>query len=499
MQKTASGVQKSMGKGIQGGTGFANVGMQIQDVAVQMQMGTSAATIFAQQGSQIASGFGPAGVAIGATVAVVGGLITAGQKSNEMFDEMIKNVGDLKKEADSITKTGSLSEITTQTIKLADASKELQKASDALSTMGGAFAPALGMALGGESPQERMNELALAASDLEFKRGQLAIASLQVSEQEVEVMRLKANGQTEAAEAMERELELKRKIAAINEQPFAEKTKQKLIKDETAKSDLEAQGIKREKFEKDQEKAAQEPQKAADELAQAQQRYADAQLERITDTETGQEKINRLTSEMNQLLDEAAKHSASSVESINAAPEAQRKENEILREKTKLQEEANKNEAANRQAMDDFRARRQKVKANEAEKIAQEQQDQADFMKEFRFNRAVLREKGEREKEQEQGMQSAFDGKRRKIRGYTGGTKSGEMLDGGTFSNFLNADNGKMLGGGTFNEFFHPSNKKGSAVKNASTTNTRVREGGQNKMESLQERSVAALEKLAAY
>ncbi|MCP4488301.1 MAG: hypothetical protein GY820_13420, partial [Gammaproteobacteria bacterium] len=36
-----------------------NLGWQLQDVAVQAQMGTSAFTIFAQQGSQMASSFGP--------------------------------------------------------------------------------------------------------------------------------------------------------------------------------------------------------------------------------------------------------------------------------------------------------------------------------------------------------------------------------------------------------------------------------------------------------
>lgn len=47
-----------------------NVSWQIQDVAVQMQMGTDAAIIFAQQGSQIVSAFGPVGAAIGAALAV---------------------------------------------------------------------------------------------------------------------------------------------------------------------------------------------------------------------------------------------------------------------------------------------------------------------------------------------------------------------------------------------------------------------------------------------
>ena len=38
--------------------GAAQLGMQVQDVAVQLQGGTAAMTVFAQQGSQIASLFG---------------------------------------------------------------------------------------------------------------------------------------------------------------------------------------------------------------------------------------------------------------------------------------------------------------------------------------------------------------------------------------------------------------------------------------------------------
>ena len=54
-----------------------NFGWQIQDVAVQMQMGTDAFIIFSQQGSQIASSFGAAGAAVGAVIAIVGAAMPA--------------------------------------------------------------------------------------------------------------------------------------------------------------------------------------------------------------------------------------------------------------------------------------------------------------------------------------------------------------------------------------------------------------------------------------
>jgi chromosome segregation ATPase len=47
-----------------------NVSYQLQDISVQFQAGTAASVIFAQQGSQIASAFGPVGAVIGAVLAV---------------------------------------------------------------------------------------------------------------------------------------------------------------------------------------------------------------------------------------------------------------------------------------------------------------------------------------------------------------------------------------------------------------------------------------------
>lgn len=70
-----------------------NFGFQIQDIAVQMQMGTSAAIIFAQQGGQIASIFGPYGAVIGAMIAVGGAIATyftaEVEGANEALEELM--------------------------------------------------------------------------------------------------------------------------------------------------------------------------------------------------------------------------------------------------------------------------------------------------------------------------------------------------------------------------------------------------------------------------
>ncbi|UYU30269.1 phage tail length tape measure family protein [Siccibacter colletis] len=56
---------------------FGQLGYQVQDVAVQLQMGQNAMMVFAQQGSQIASIFGPGGAVIGAIIAITGAIAGA--------------------------------------------------------------------------------------------------------------------------------------------------------------------------------------------------------------------------------------------------------------------------------------------------------------------------------------------------------------------------------------------------------------------------------------
>jgi len=53
------------------------LGFQVQDIAVQLQAGTSAITVFTQQGSQIAALFGPGGAVFGAVLAIAGAITGA--------------------------------------------------------------------------------------------------------------------------------------------------------------------------------------------------------------------------------------------------------------------------------------------------------------------------------------------------------------------------------------------------------------------------------------
>jgi len=129
-----------------------NVGWQMQDVAVQMQMGTDAMVIFSQQGSQLASGFGPTGAIVGALIAVGGALAgvaikaLTGKKSlkelaeqqkilNSVFDEGAVSATDLTEKYNKLfAKSKDLAILTAQRAKFA-AKDQIRESKRALKEM----------------------------------------------------------------------------------------------------------------------------------------------------------------------------------------------------------------------------------------------------------------------------------------------------------------------------------------------------------------------------
>lgn len=104
------------------------VSWQLQDVAVQAQMGTSAFTILGQQGPQIASIFGPGGAVVGALVAfgaMAGGVLyNSLTGASELTKELTKATEDLFEQTDELN--GALKELAM--LQAAKRQKELEKA-----------------------------------------------------------------------------------------------------------------------------------------------------------------------------------------------------------------------------------------------------------------------------------------------------------------------------------------------------------------------------------
>ena len=114
--------------------GFGQVGHQIQDISVQMQMGTNGMIVFGQQGSQIASLFGSGGAIIGAFLAVGAAIYTyvnqasvdAAKKLNDFEKELAKTATTADKFDDSLRNV-AIVELTKKVELLKNTEEELNE------------------------------------------------------------------------------------------------------------------------------------------------------------------------------------------------------------------------------------------------------------------------------------------------------------------------------------------------------------------------------------
>jgi len=110
--------------------GAAQLGYQIQDVAVQLQMGQNAMMVFAQQGSQVASWFGAGGAMFGALLAVGAGLATYfknADKAANATKELKERINELGVEYKDLTAAQKEFLITSQRAAIAS-EQQTQKA-----------------------------------------------------------------------------------------------------------------------------------------------------------------------------------------------------------------------------------------------------------------------------------------------------------------------------------------------------------------------------------
>jgi hypothetical protein len=259
VEKFSQGANRSIGqigkqKGVQGGTGIGGVGMQLQDVAVQLQMGTRLSTVFAQQGSQIASSFGTAGIAIGAVIAVVGALYTVGQKNKENFDALVKSSKDLSSSFQTLTASSSFEDIAGGATAAKDQIKLLNEESDRLGSKSGVLADYLGQLFGGDASEVKNEKTDQATGKLMMERVALGKLAVESAQEELRIANLRAQGLTEQADEAQRALDLTRELASIDKLPFTAKTKEDLKEVKTQLSEAVAEAEKLKKAEKPEKK-----------------------------------------------------------------------------------------------------------------------------------------------------------------------------------------------------------------------------------------------------
>jgi len=261
VEKFSQGATRSIGqigkqKGVQGGAGIGGVGMQLQDVAVQLQMGTRLSTVFAQQGSQIASSFGTAGIAIGAVIAVVGALYTVGQKNKENFDALVKSSTQLSSSFKSLTAASSFEDIASGASAAKDQIKLLNEESDRLGSKSGVLADYLGQLFGGDTSEVKNAKTDQATGKLMMERVALGKLAVESAKEELRIANLRAQGLTDQADEAQRALDLTRELASIDKLPFTTKTKEDLkeVKTKLSEAVAETEKLKRAEKENNNEK-----------------------------------------------------------------------------------------------------------------------------------------------------------------------------------------------------------------------------------------------------
>ncbi len=221
---------------------MGQVSMQVQDIAVQLQSGTKAATVLAQQGSQLLSAFGAGGAVAGGALAVGLAFFTMGQKAKEGLEEAKKSAAEFTKELSLSMATGTSSEVMG---RVDDIAKRFNAAADNFnkrqeSGMSRAMSLIVGKTGLGPSVEELDKQDKEETALLKEQQVAAEARLIELSNQELAIARLKAQGESQKAEEMEHQLQLAREIASINARSISQPVKQQLIANARAQSQLNA-------------------------------------------------------------------------------------------------------------------------------------------------------------------------------------------------------------------------------------------------------------------
>ena len=252
MEKSMARIGSKSGGGMRG---LGNMSMQIQDIAVQMQMGTKMSTIMAQQGSQMLSAFGPGGAILGGLLAVGGAFYTSKVKGEEMFQALKKESADFDKNLRSVS-AGGITDMINGMEDMQKRSVELRKelASQAEATTWNKvinplkkfFSASTFDAATGKWTNQADAETATKtelAKKAEEGRKQLIEQIVTSSNEDLGILKLKLSGQNEEAAILERQIKLKRELTKLDAAPT--EIKAQLQKNAIATAEAEAQAAAR--------------------------------------------------------------------------------------------------------------------------------------------------------------------------------------------------------------------------------------------------------------
>lgn len=199
-----------------------NVSAQLQDVAVQAQMGTSISTIAAQQGPQLISALGGsgamAGAAAGAAIAVAVGtaLYGMGEQAAKSFANIKAEAIAMNDEVAKIVATASTQGEVGGGIKSNEERlKNINLQQAASQAVLGSIADRIRSWQDGVGVQEHANELELQKGKIQRANAELQNKSIELSGEQIKRANLIAEGDERGIAALDRKLKLDKEIYEI--------------------------------------------------------------------------------------------------------------------------------------------------------------------------------------------------------------------------------------------------------------------------------------------
>lgn len=287
--------------GKKGGSSFRSLGnasMQIQDIAVQLQMGTSKSIILAQQGSQLLSVFGPAGMLAGGAIAIGGAFYTMGERAEESFNKTIASSKQFEKESALLIQATNADNLASSLSRVSEEIAKIQSEQESLNSFLGDFIarsakvgriPAI-FGAGGDEVEASKAQL----EEARAKQAEIYAAAvdraLVASNQEVKVMQLMAAGREDEAKAMRESFIIANKLAKIDGMRIQEWSKLKLKEDVVKVAELEKIAASEKELFSNREKAQEEIAKIEEKLASDKLRQLDP-VERYLELSKQQEAV----------------------------------------------------------------------------------------------------------------------------------------------------------------------------------------------------------------
>lgn len=221
MQKVAGSGNRAMGQ----------MAMQVQDVVVQLQMGTKWTTVMAQQGSQMLSAFGAGGAIAGGALAIGLAFYQMGERALEAFQKAKQSSQDFANTLARTLATSNPDELGTNWLEfdktIKESTRQLGKEKTVMEDLADIFAYLNTM---GRVNQQNLEDQR-AQTQLDALQGMYAMEErlVQLSGQQATIAELRAAGRKEEADEMERQLKLAQEIAKVQSYGMSAQTTQSLV------------------------------------------------------------------------------------------------------------------------------------------------------------------------------------------------------------------------------------------------------------------------------